>query len=646
MNKHLKRVICIVSILLIIGIGADATAAADGYDKTDFTKNNPKMIEHFQDMVRHMMEVDGIPGVSITLLDDKSILWAEGFGYTDRDGKTPVNPDTIFSLQSISKCITATAIMKAVKDGLLDLDKPITDYLPDFTVNSVFEEHPEKKMTLRLLLSHKAGFSHEAPVGNNLDSTITTFDEHIKSISTTWLRFPVGQDYAYSNLGIDLAGYILQKVSGKEFHAYVDEALSTPIGMTNSTFDMSRIKKTQNRAIGHDSVRWRVPLEIPMIPEGGYYSSAIEMAKFIQYHMNGNVSEEMYKIPSPMVGQTEGYALGVEKYYKHNTVFYNHGGGGFGFITSIVWYPGLKLGVVVLTNCADMPAGYISPYDLGQMILDAVITDSTTVFHSRMVELQKAAPVSSTVSYTDIENRRHSDIYTAVGAIKDKPLPDEKRWSGFIGQYTLMSDSVPFYNDLKVTEKNGNLFLNNEALTEVRPGFFLTYDGEALNLSGATKTLRNTPISKLDFGIEFYEVLLLVCAVIFLVTIILWSAKRKGQKDQVKTGLASFAKILQGANSVLGLLMIVIIAYVLSILSLATNSALNLQMYGSIRFIISTIRVLSPLILLLVPAMGVFTVFAWKYKYWSRFQRIWYSSATVAGIVFLLLMFRLNVVLI
>jgi CubicO group peptidase (beta-lactamase class C family) len=80
----------------------------------------------------------------------------------------------LFSVQSVSKNFTAAAVLLAVLEGLLDLDRPISEYLPSFTVNSRFEEHPEKKMTLRLLLSHRAGFTHEAPVGNNYDGDSTS----------------------------------------------------------------------------------------------------------------------------------------------------------------------------------------------------------------------------------------------------------------------------------------------------------------------------------------------------------------------------------------------------------------------------------------------------------------------------------------
>ena len=138
-----------------------------------------------------MAEQD-VPGLAVALVDKDRTLWLEGFGRLDGRGSAPVNADTIFSVQSMSKLFTATAVMQAVAAGRLDLDEPITTYLPGFTVHSAFEEHPERKITLRMLLSHTAGFTHEAPVGNNNELDPGDFDAHVRSISETWLRFPVG----------------------------------------------------------------------------------------------------------------------------------------------------------------------------------------------------------------------------------------------------------------------------------------------------------------------------------------------------------------------------------------------------------------------------------------------------------------------
>ncbi len=155
-------------------------------------------------------------------------------------------PSTLFSIQSMSKSFTATAAMFAAQDGLVDLDAPITTYLPDFHVHSIFEEHPEQKMTLRILLSHTAGFPHDPAYGGNTDgkygAPAYSFEKHIASISDTWLMFPVGTRYSYSNIGIDLAGYILQVRSGMPFIQYVQEKVLDPLGMKDSTLDYLKVR--------------------------------------------------------------------------------------------------------------------------------------------------------------------------------------------------------------------------------------------------------------------------------------------------------------------------------------------------------------------------------------------------------------------
>ena len=153
----------------------------------------------------------------------------------------------------MSKVFTATAVMQAVQSGRLDLDVPITTYLPGFTVHSAFEAHPEQRITLRMLLSHTAGFTHEAPLGNNYEPEPGDFDAHVRSISDTWLRFPVGTGYAYSNLGIDLAGYILEQVSDKPFPVVMRDSLLAPLGMDHSTFDRAQVHATADRAVGHSA---------------------------------------------------------------------------------------------------------------------------------------------------------------------------------------------------------------------------------------------------------------------------------------------------------------------------------------------------------------------------------------------------------
>ncbi len=324
-----------------------------------------RAVEELKKEVPEWIKESVLPGAAVAIVDDKSILWQTVFGRTSREGVTLVTPETLFSIQSMSKSFTALGVLMAVQDGLLDLDAPITEYVPDFTVNSPFEDHPERKMTLRLLLSHKAGFTHEAPLGGNFDDRPHTFDEHVLSISDSWLRYPVGYRYSYSNLGIDLAGYILQKKAGMPFWDYIQQKVLIPLDMEQSTMDVEKIKESTNRAIGHVSEKVNVedgiPVFIPMIPAGGVYTNILDMAKYMQFHINQGVVDgsrilerglidQMHAVSLPEEHQRAGYGLGLNRNLISRTYFLQHGGGGYGFITSMVMYPEYKLGVVTLCN--------------------------------------------------------------------------------------------------------------------------------------------------------------------------------------------------------------------------------------------------------------------------------------------------------
>src|SRR5688572_11398800 len=146
-----------------------AGGAAPGVFSRWATTNLEPIIERKRSAIRKAISEHGIPGGAVALIHQGKVVWTEGFGVTDRAPARPVDATTIFSIQSTSKHFTATAIMLAVQKGLLDLDAPITRYLPEFAVRSRFERDPQNRMTLRLLLNHRAGFTHEAPIGNNYD---------------------------------------------------------------------------------------------------------------------------------------------------------------------------------------------------------------------------------------------------------------------------------------------------------------------------------------------------------------------------------------------------------------------------------------------------------------------------------------------
>lgn len=347
--------IAVLCLLIFFTYSCNSKKEINSYDK---------IFDNWEDSLPKLFDAHDLTGLTIAVVNDREIIWLKCYGHTDTSKTGRVDGSTLFSVQSVSKNITAMAVMKAVEDGLVDLDIPVTDYLPGFSVNSRFEDSPASKMTLRLLLSHRAGFTHEAPVGNNYDNS-GSFEEHVKSINDTWLRFPVDQRFSYSNLGVDLAGFVIQEVSGMPFHEYVEKNVLKPTGMIRSSFDGKRISDAGNRARGYNRQLVEAPFSIPIIPSGGLYSTAEELASYVMLHINGGrrvrsrvIGEEslalMYEIPGRLPWQINGYGLGTTVRNEYGLLLLGHGGSGFGFCSNMIWSPEEKLGIVMLTNTSSV----------------------------------------------------------------------------------------------------------------------------------------------------------------------------------------------------------------------------------------------------------------------------------------------------
>jgi CubicO group peptidase (beta-lactamase class C family) len=310
--------------------------------------------------VRDTMHRHGIVGASAALIVDGTPAWIGCFGNTGGKTPRPVGRDTIFSIQSTSKNVCATAIMLAVQRGLLDLDRPLSAYLPNFSVNSRFDAKPISAMSLRTLLSHRAGFTHEAPVGNNYIPESPSFDAHIHSIQQTWLRYPVGERYSYSNLGFDLAGFVLQRESGLSYAECLRQWLFEPLGMHSTTASADVYIANPDRAVGHQPGFDEIPVRIPIIPSGGIYTSIDDLVRYTQFLLNrgrtgtSQLLDELLWQEMHTFQNGAGYALGVgrveQRLRDRNTTLFSHNGGGFGFGCCFYYAPAERLGWIVLFN--------------------------------------------------------------------------------------------------------------------------------------------------------------------------------------------------------------------------------------------------------------------------------------------------------
>jgi CubicO group peptidase (beta-lactamase class C family) len=153
------------------------------------TAMDPAALEQVAARVDEQRRRHGIAGAAVAVCTSAGPVWSASSGVADEHGR-PIGEHTRWSLQSQSKMYTAAAVLLAVQDGLLDLDAPVTRYLPGFTVRSLHEPDPAGRLTLRHLLGHTAGFTHEAPEGSNYRIGSASFARHCASIGDTWLRFP------------------------------------------------------------------------------------------------------------------------------------------------------------------------------------------------------------------------------------------------------------------------------------------------------------------------------------------------------------------------------------------------------------------------------------------------------------------------
>lgn len=518
-KKRITQSVIICAVLLAI-ITARCSSLSTGVPKTGCYKREgldtriEAVIDEFRDSVPEMMKKGKIPGVAIALVDNQGILWTEGFGYTDRKRNIPVTPDTLFAICSMSKTFTATAVMLAVRDRLVDLDEPITTYLPDFRVYSRFEEHPEEKITLRHLLSHTAGLPGEAPLGNNFEPSATvSFEDHVKSIFGTWLVCAVGKGFVYCNTGPDLAAYILQVVSGKPFEQYMKERLFAPLGMSNSAVGKEALKST-NRAVGHQIGFSETPaVPPPILGAGGVFTTAKDLATFVQFHLNrGNhegktiLEESLFDIMYEPVTESKdnrrnGLCIVLDN--RNEGLMLHHGGGGFGFSSYMLWFPEYGMGTVVVTNRVFHP--FTSK--LATTVLDRLIKD-------RIISKRFTLPEPSTEDLPGVWKRtseHNSSLYRPqwrkyCGTYRFRFSGYKLKWWA---RLALALDLEQYTPRIKVYQKDGYLcltesrFLGNfwdrqvaQKLEEVRPGLFLTASGGALDFRGEIPAWRNYRLKK------------------------------------------------------------------------------------------------------------------------------------------------------
>src|SRR5436305_3499515 len=282
------------------------------------------------------LERENIAGAVVCVVKDGKVLFSKGYGYSNVEKKTPVSPDnTLFRPGSISKLFTWTAVMQLVQHGKLDLDRDINDYL-DFKIPPAFS----KPITLRNLLTHTPGFE-ETVKGLFIPENATVLS--LKEYLTRHLPrriFPPGVVPAYSNYGVTLAGYIVERVSGREFNDYVTENIFKPLGMLHSTFAQPLppdLKPLMSAGYELGSDKPKAFENVQVAPAGALSITAADISHFMIAHLQDGKFENA-QILSPEVArqmhsrqlcfhpELNGMALGFYEENQNGHHIIGHGG--------------------------------------------------------------------------------------------------------------------------------------------------------------------------------------------------------------------------------------------------------------------------------------------------------------------------------
>jgi serine beta-lactamase-like protein LACTB len=314
-----------------------------------------------------------LPALSIALVDDQTVVWAKGYGFADPEKTVPATADTVYRVGSVSKLFTDLAVMQLVERGTLDLDAPVTKFLPDFKPANPFGT----AITLRQLMTHRAGLVRESPIGNYFDPTEPSLAKTVESLNKTELVYAPETKPKYSNAGIAVVGLLLQETQKQAFPRYLGRTLLAPLGMTGSAFEPDpAVVKNLARATmwTYHGREFAAPtFELGMTPAGCLYSNVNDLARFLKMlHGRGKLGDDvivtpetletMWKLQFAKPGEKNGYGLGFAIGELDGRRRVGHGGAIYGFATQLDCLPDDKLGVVVVTSrdCANAVTSHIA----------------------------------------------------------------------------------------------------------------------------------------------------------------------------------------------------------------------------------------------------------------------------------------------
>ncbi len=308
--------------------------------------------------------------VTIAVVEKNKVIYTGGFGYSDYEKKLPVTENTLFAIGSCTKAFTAAILGMLEKEGKVNLDKPVRDYLPELKFKN---EYTNRHVTLRDMMCHRTGLPRH---DYSWYGSTASRNELLSRIEFMEPSAELREKYQYNNFMFMAQGVLIEKITGKSWEENMRERIFNPLGMNNSKVSISEMEKSTDRSLAYaneGNVLKVIPYRnIDAIgPAGAVNSCAKDMANWLITWINNGKFKDKEIIPAGYCNQAitsqvatggglpgdenpdlhmSGYGLawGMSSYRGHYRV--EHSGGIDGFITSTSFFPSDSIGIFVVTN--------------------------------------------------------------------------------------------------------------------------------------------------------------------------------------------------------------------------------------------------------------------------------------------------------
>lgn len=362
MKIYFQRLVAVSVCFLLFFLGSNYSKAET---VTPITLN-PKDVDAFTNkVIPEKMKKENAAGVALVVVKDNQILFQKGFGFSDKEKSTLIDPKkTVFRLASISKVFTASAVMQLVEQGKIDINKDIVNYMGGLKYQNKMGE----PVTMEHLLTHTTGFDYVDPRPEDIhyqENDYTMLKDYVEDNMPTVVRKP-GDTYTYDNFASMLQGYIVQSLTNTPFYKYMAKNIFYPLEMHNSSFVMTNFIK-EKLATGYDAKGNVIPFYQTRptdMPQGSMFSTGSDVANFMIAQLNDGkyknnqilqkeTVEDMQKTKFALHPKYPNMTYGFEFFspQSHNGQYVFGKGGNIPGFSSLMWLiPEHKIGVFVVTN--------------------------------------------------------------------------------------------------------------------------------------------------------------------------------------------------------------------------------------------------------------------------------------------------------